>query len=204
MFINVISHNFKGYDKMLMLGAKYFQDKKFKPLVESSEKPKCVEVKWSRKKTIHKIDKDYKKSLSYKCRFIDSCMHLQSSLEKLVEKQARYFTNEILSFSEYIKVTPINELRKLFPAMSIQFPDNIKFLCMLRKGVFPYDWFTSLDQLTYNKIIPFEEFYSKLKKSYITKEDYKHYTEVWDLHISNENIQRVFRTLSFNRCVITE
>lgn len=108
-------------------------------------------------------------------------MHLSSSLEKLVEKQAGYIANEILSFSEYIKVTPINELRKLFPAMSIQFPDNIKFLCMLRKGVFPYDWFTSLDQLTYNKIIPFEEFYSKLKKSHIPKEDYKHYTEVWDL-----------------------
>ncbi len=28
-------------------GAKYFQDKIFKSLVESSEKPKCVEVKWS-------------------------------------------------------------------------------------------------------------------------------------------------------------
>jgi len=39
---------------------------------------------------------------------------------------------------------------------------------LVRKGVFPYDWFDSLEKLCERKLPPKEEFYSKLNDCNIT------------------------------------
>ena len=45
---------------------------------------------------------------------------------------------------------------------------------LIRKGVFPYNWFDSIEKLNEEKIPNIEEFYSKLNDENITEEDYKH------------------------------
>jgi len=51
---------------------------------------------------------------------------------------------------------------------------------LLRKGVFPYDWFNSLEKLDETQLPPKEAFYSKLNNSDITDNDFEHALKVWD------------------------
>ena len=48
-----------------------------------------------------------------------------------------------------------------------------------QKGFFPYDYVTSLDKLLETSLPPHAAFYSKLKKSNISDEDYKFCKQVW-------------------------
>jgi len=45
---------------------------------------------------------------------------------------------------------------------------------LLRKGVFPYDWFYSLEKLDETQLPPKEVFYSKLNNSNIADDDFEH------------------------------
>ena len=60
--IKAVSHNFRGYDKSILLQMKYFSDIECIPLMENSEKPKCVTLSWN-----SSIDGDH-----VKFQFIDS------------------------------------------------------------------------------------------------------------------------------------
>ena len=51
---------------------------------------------------------------------------------------------------------------------------------MLRKGVFPYDWFDSLEKLNETQFPPKEEFYSRLNDSEISDSDCEHAQKVWN------------------------
>ena len=51
---------------------------------------------------------------------------------------------------------------------------------LLRKGVFPHDWFNSLEKLDETQLLPKEAFYSKLNNSDITDNDFEHALKVWD------------------------
>ena len=48
-----------------------------------------------------------------------------------------------------------------------------------RKGIFPYEWFDSIDKLYETTIPPKEAFYSKLKQSGITDKEYKRAIDCW-------------------------
>jgi len=50
---------------------------------------------------------------------------------------------------------------------------------LLRKGVFPYDWFNSLEKLDETQLPAKEAFYSKLNNSNITDDDFEHAVKVW-------------------------
>ena len=51
----------------------------------------------------------------------------------------------------------------------------------MRKGVYPYDYYLdSLKRLSETQLPPKEAFYSKLNKSHISDEDYKHAQNVWE------------------------
>jgi len=49
----------------------------------------------------------------------------------------------------------------------------------VRKGVFPYDWFHSLEKLSERNLPPKESFYSKLNDCDITDKDFEHALKVW-------------------------
>jgi len=100
--------------------------------------------------------KDKKGKLKYKLRFLDSFKFMASSLDKLVNN---------------LKPEQFENVKKHF---------DVNFDMLLRKGVFPYDWFNSLEKLDETQLPPKEVFYSKLNNSNITDDDFEHAQKVWD------------------------
>ena len=49
----------------------------------------------------------------------------------------------------------------------------------MRKGVFPYDWFDSLEKLSERNLPPKGPFHSKLNDCDIRDNDFKHALKVW-------------------------
>ena len=54
-----------------------------------------------------------------------------------------------------------------------------KAALLIRKGVFPYDWFDNIEKLNEEKLPDIEEFYSKLNDENISEADYEHAQNVW-------------------------
>ena len=50
---------------------------------------------------------------------------------------------------------------------------------LLRKGVFPYDWFDKFERLGANELPAKDTFYSRLNNEDISKDDYLHAQKVW-------------------------
>ena len=51
---------------------------------------------------------------------------------------------------------------------------------LTRKGVYPYDYVSSIDKLKEKKLPSKDEFYSKLYDEHISDEDYQHAIQVWN------------------------
>ena len=90
-------------------------------------------------------------------RFIDSFQFMQSSLEKLSKNLD---PDEMCVLKRFFKD---EEERKLLE----------------RKGVFPYDWFDSLEKLEEKRLPQIDKFYSKLNNENINETDYQHAKNVW-------------------------
>jgi len=90
---------------------------------------------------------DENKKFKYKIRFLDSFRFMASGLDKLTANLN----------SEQLKHT------------REEFGEDCELL--LRKGVFPYDWFDSFEKLNETKLPPKEAFYSKLYNSEISDLD---------------------------------
>ena len=93
----------------------------------------------------------------FEIRFIDSFKFLQTSLANLVSN---------------LQPSDFKNLKK----------KNIKtnFSLLSRKGVYPYDYVTSINKLKETKLPPKEAFYSKLLDEKISDEDYQHALNVWN------------------------
>ena len=50
---------------------------------------------------------------------------------------------------------------------------------LLRKGVFPYEWFDCEAKLDHTELPPIESFYSKLRQEGVSAADYAHAQDVW-------------------------
>ncbi|CAB0040505.1 unnamed protein product [Trichogramma brassicae] len=98
-------------------------------------------------------------------RFIDSFKFMASSLDKL---------------ASYLKQQPT--LRKIFG----QDYDDAQIDLLTKKGVFPYEYISSLEKLQETALPPPERFYSSLTDSDISTKDYDDAKQVWDsFKISN-------------------
>jgi len=51
---------------------------------------------------------------------------------------------------------------------------------LVRKGVFPYDWFDSLEKLSERNLPAKESFYSNSNDCDITDKDFEHALNVWE------------------------
>ena len=58
--------------------------------------------------------------------------------------------------------------------------DLNKFLLLLRKGIYLYEYIDSWERFDENTIPPKEAFYSKLNLENITDKDYEHVKKVWE------------------------
>ena len=155
LILPVIFHNLQGYDSHLFI----------KQLAKVSGDLCCIPsteekyISFSKRITVdHYYSKNMGKLLPQKFEicFIDSFEFLQTSLSKLVENlQSSDFKN-------------LNKVIKHSSSL------------LTRKGVYPYDYVTSINKLKETKLPSKEDFYSKLYDEEISDEDYQHAINVWN------------------------
>ena len=151
----VIFHNLQGYDAYLFI----------KQLARLEGDLSCIpstEEKYISFSKNIKVGVYYCLKLGKMCpinfeiRFLDSFKFLQTSLANLVSnlsKEDFHNTNHV-------------------------FKKNVDLLT--RKGVYPYDYVSSLDKLSETQLPPKEEFYSQLYDEDISDDDYQHAIKVWN------------------------
>ena len=150
----VIFHNLQGYDAHLFI----------KQLARLEGKLTCIpstEEKYiSFSKTIkvgeYKDCSGLSFDVNFEIRFLDSFKFLQTSLANLVSN---------LQPSDFINTKHV-------------FKTNTSLLT--RKGLYPYDYVSTLDKLSETQLPPKEEFYSRLNDEDISNEDYQHAINVWN------------------------
>ena len=155
MILPVIFHNLQGYDAHLFI----------KQLARLEGELNCIpstEEKYISFSKSIKVGEYYCLKLGKMCpinfeiRFLDSFKFLQTSLANLVGN---------LSQDDF------NNTKQVFKK-------NIELLT--RKGVYPYDYVSSLNKLSETCLPQKEEFYSKLNDEDISDDDYKHAIRVWN------------------------
>ena len=157
------------------------------------------------------IKKEYDngKTITYKLKFIDSFRFMPTSLSELVDNTSGIFNSiECKSCIEKIKINSeccfvglknnrliyrckeckeewkrsINELIEKFPGIYRFCNGNLnKFVLLLRKGVYPYEYMDSWEKFDENTLPPKEAFYSNLNLEEIRDEDYAYAQKVWDV-----------------------
>ena len=151
----VIFHNLQGYDAHLFIKQLAKVDGKFECIPSTEEKY----ISFSK----HIKVGEYKHingdiiPINFEIRFLDSFKFLQTSLANLVSN---------LSLDDF------NNTKHVFKK-------NTSLLT--RKGVYPYDYVSSIDKLSETQLPPKDEFYSKLNDEDISDEDYEHAKKVWNI-----------------------
>ena len=59
--------------------------------------------------------------------------------------------------------------------------DLNKFILLLRKGIYPYEYMDSWEKFDETTLPPNEDFYRELNLEAISDEDYAHAQKVWDV-----------------------
>ena len=153
MIIPVIFHNLQGYDAHLFIKQLSRIKGDFTCIPSIEEKY----ISFSKKVKVDEYqNKDGKTvSLNFELRFIDSFKFLQTSLANLVKN---------LPPDDFVNTKEI-------------FRDKIDLLT--RKGVYPYDYVSSIEKFDETQLPPKKEFYSKLNDEDITDDEYQHALNVW-------------------------
>ena len=155
MILPVIFHNLQGYDAHLFI-------KQLSTLPGDLSCIPSTEEKYISFSKKIKVD-EYKSkrtgemvSMYFEIRFIDSFKFLQTSLANLV---GNLQPDDFHNAKERLK-------------------ENVELLT--RKGVYPYDYVSSIEKLSETQLPPKEEFYSKLNDENVSDEDYQHAINVWN------------------------
>ena len=185
--ISVIFHNGSTYDYHFIIKELACEfDGNFECLGENTEKYITFSVPIKKRIDYKNID------ITYKIKFIDSFRFMTTSLSKLVDNLTANIhndkcdaVNEKLIFKcidcekEYEKKFN-KELVERF-ANTYKFCDNDlnKFLILLRKGVYPYEYMDDWNKFNEKVLQRKESFYSNLTLENITKTDYAHANNVF-------------------------
>ena len=170
---------------------------------------KYITFSVSIKKQITKIDKDGNDKIvdiSYKIKFIDSLRFMSSSLSSLVDNLAADEIKNIFSYEceycnnklENLRFKDKNMLFKFFQCNSWykkQFEHDLinkfkntyefcnkdisKFILLLRKGIYPYEYIESWEKFDETSLLDKEAFYSCLNMENITDIDSRHANKVF-------------------------
>ena len=80
-----------------------------------------------------------------------------------------------------ISYKPIASLIERFPSLyQFHSGDHNKFVLLLRKGVYPYEYTDDWDKFKETQLPLMKDFRNTLNQRDITKEDYEHAQEVWN------------------------
>ena len=147
------------------------------------------------------------KTITKRLIFIDSFRFMSASLSDLVDNLSGIFNSiECKSCMERINSEccfvglknnrliyrckeckeewkrPIEGLTEKFPGIYQFCNGNLnKFVMLLRKGVYPYEYMDSWEKFDETTLPPKEAFYSNLNLEDISDEDYAHAQKVWDV-----------------------
>ena len=156
LILPVIFHNLQGYDGHIFI----------KQLSRLQGKLTCIpstEEKYISFSKHVKVGEYYSNKfgkmlpINFEIRFIDSFKFLQRSLGNLVsnlKKEDFHNTKHVMKDTNLDLIT--------------------------RKGIYPYDYVSSLDKLSETSLPPKEAFYSLLYDEDISDEDYQHAVNVWN------------------------
>ena len=112
---------------------------------------------------------------------------MSTSSSDLVDNMSgKYYSMECKSCTENNRC---KECEKLIEGLIKKFPsiyqfcngDSNKFILLLRKGVYPYEYMDSWKKFDETTLPPKEAFYSNLNLENISDEDYAHVQKVWDV-----------------------
>ena len=197
--IPVVFHNGSTYDYHFIIKelAKEFEGN-FECLDENTEKYITFSVP-----TKKKIDnKDLE--ITYKIKFIDSYRFMSSSLSKLVDNLSEGIHNNKCSDCEsnldYIKIKINRKLllkcfnchvyykkkfnkkliKKFKNTYSLCNSDLNKFILLLRKGIYPYEYMDSWERFNKTSLPSKNEFYSNVNMEDIDDIDYRHGNNVFN------------------------
>ena len=153
LFIPVIFHSLQGYDAHLFI-------KQLAKLSGDLTSIPSTEEKYITFSKYITVDKYYSKNKAkflpkkFEIRFIDSFKFLQTSLANLVSN---------------LNPSDFKNLNRVI---------NRNVSLLTRKGVYPYDYVTSINKLKETKLPSKEDFYSKLYDKEVLDEDYQHAIKV--------------------------
>ena len=155
LLLPVIFHNLQGYDAHLFIKQLAGLAGDFICIPSTEEKYISFSKEFKFDEYMD-IKNGKMRSLKFELRFIDSFKFLQTSLANLVANlQPGDFHNTKEVFKENVDL-------------------------LTRKGVYPYDYVSSLKKLNETQLPPKEAFYSYLNDEHITDEDYQHALNVWN------------------------
>ena len=196
--IPVVFHNGSTYDYHFIIKVlvKEFNGN-FDCLGENTEKYITFSVPL--KKKIENKDNQ----INYKIKFIDSCRFMSSSLSKLVDNLSEGIHNnkcfDCKSNLDYVRITKNKKLllkcfncniyykkkfnndliKKFRNTYSFCNNDVNKFVLLLRKGVYPYEYMDSWERFSEISLPSKEDFYSNLNMEDISDIDYRHANNVF-------------------------
>ena len=150
----VLLHNYRGYDSKMIL----------------KDIGKLHPSLITKLNVIAQNSEQFKTMSFDRVQFVDSFLHLPSSLSQLVFNLAAEVQEDI------------TKAREIFFHLSTEFHglSDKDFRLLLRKGVFPYTWFDSPDKLTTTHLPEIKDFFNDLTKENISKEDYDHAQAIWN------------------------
>ena len=151
-----------------------------------------------------KKERDNGKTATYKLNFIDSFRFMSTSLSSLLDNLSEIYSKKCKDENcksecdfiglkinrlrykckecKKIWLKPVNGLIKKFPSVYQFCKGNLnKFVLLLRKGVYPYEYMDSWEKFDETTLPPKEAFYSNLNLEDISDEDYAHAQKVWDV-----------------------
>ena len=130
---------------------------------------------------------DYSKTITYKLRFYDTFRFMSTSLSGLIDNMSGNLNDlECKSCTENNRCEKckeiIEELIKKFPII-YQFSngDLNKFILLLRKGIYPYEYMDSWENFDETTLPPKAVFYSNFNLENIGDEEYAHAQNVWEV-----------------------
>ena len=153
-FFPIIFHNLSGYDSHLFIKNLGTSEGRINCIPNNEEKY----ISFTKQIVVDTFTNKEGKLVEVKrdIRFIDSFKFMATSLDNLVSNLPKESFKNLARFYE---------------------GDRLDLL--LRKGVFPYDWFDCFDKLSSAQLPPKEAFYSRLNDSDTSIEDYRHAQKVW-------------------------
>ena len=173
---------------------------------------KCITLSVPIKKKITKIDKDVNDkivNISYKIKFIDSFRFMSSSLSSLVSNLSdglhidkctdckSCFDYMITKYDQLLfrcfeckknyEKDFNKELIKRFANIYEFCNEDNKFILLLRKGVYPYEYMDSWERFDETSLPDKEAFYSSLNVEDITDVDHRHAKRLFK-SLNNKNL----------------